>query len=202
MVQVAEIDFHVSGDYGGVGVSRFRFTRQDSTGITVSDCNLAAAAAKAIFAAAVSYIPSVVGWTCQPQVNIYEVSTGLVDAPLFLTTIPATAQGSASGTWAAGSGCRINWKTSTVHGRRLMRGALYLVPLAAAGFGSTGAVLSTARTAIDAACATYLTAMAGGQLYPVVWSRPAKGTFSGGTTGIITAGISSPTPSSLRSRRS
>lgn len=201
MPQVAEIEYIVSGDYGGVGVSRFRFTRRDSTAITGADVNAVAASARKIFLAAAPYIPSVVGWTCQAIANVYDVDSALVQGPLSISSLPATAQGSASGTWAAGSGCRVNWKTSTIRGRRMLRGATYLIPLAAGGFGSTGAVLSTARSAIDAACATYINELTTAQLYPVVWHRPLKGQTSGGMTGVIFAGLSSPTPSSLRSRR-
>lgn len=201
MPQVGEIAWHVQGDIGGIGVSRFRFTRQDAGNITGSDCNAAAAATRGVLAAATAYTPTAVSWTCQAQVNIYDSATGLVTGPLVISSIPTTVSGSASGNYGAGTGGRLNWKTSTLSGRRLLRGATFIVPFAAAGFAANGSVAAAAITAVNSAAATYLTAMTTAVLYPVVWHRPLKGTTAGGVTGIVYAGTLSATPAGLRSRR-
>jgi hypothetical protein len=99
-------------------------------------------------------------------------------------------------------GARVNWKTSTLHGRRLIKGATFLVPLAGVGFGTDGSISPGLKSALDNGAASYLTAMTGATLYPVVWHRPAKGATSGGLDGIVFAGITSLTPAGLRSRRS
>lgn len=202
MTQIAEIDWHVSGDIGGTGVSRFRFIRQNAGDITGADVNSAAAASRGVLASVSAYTPSGVTWSCQPQVNIYTVDTGLVVPPLVITSVPTNVSGAASGSWGAGVGGRLNWKTSTLAGRRLLKGATFLVPFAAAGFAAGGGVASAAQTAVNGAAATYLTALTTALLYPVIWHRPPKGTFAGGVAGIIVTGILSPVPAGLRSRRS
>lgn len=198
---VGEIDWHVAGDIGGVGVSRFRFTRQDAGPITGADVNAAAAASHGLFVAAAPYIPTVISWTCQSVCNVYDVATGLVQGPLPVTSVPTTVPGSGGVNFSAGTGGRVNWKTSTLRGRRLMRGTTYLVPLSSAAFTTTGGIGNTVANPISTAATAYLTALTTATLYGVVWHRPLKGQSSGGQTGILYAGLLSNTPSTLRSRR-
>ncbi len=202
MPEVAEIAWHVSGDIGQVGVTRFRFTRQDAASVTGADCNAAAAATKLVIAAGTAYYPSSITWTCDPEVRIYESDSGAVVPPLGITTIPAPIVGGGSSSHGAGLGLRINWKTSTLSGRRLIKGASYLVPMGQAVYGGDGSIAASVTTAIGTGCASYLTAMTTAALYPVVWHRPKKGTTTGGLTGIVFAGVASNTPAGLRSRRS
>lgn len=201
MPEVGELAFHVAGDIGGTGISRFRFTRQDAASITGTDCNAAAAAAKGMLSTLAAWFPNAITWTCVPQVNVYDSSTGLVSGPLVVSSLPAVVGGSAGTTFGAGLGARVNWKTSTLHGRRLMKGATFLVPFGTAAFSSAGAVSSTAVNSVTTAATAYLTAMTAAALYPVVWHRPPKGTTAGGQTGIIYAGVCSSVPAGLRSRR-
>lgn len=200
-MQVGEIMWHVQGDIGGVGVSRLRFVRQDSAAILGADCNAAAAATHGLFAAAGAYTPNVVSWACQPQVDIYDSASGIVAGPLVVTSLPSPVTGTGGANFAAGTGARLNWKTSTLSGRRLLKGALYLVPFATTAMTTSGGISSAMQTAMNNAANAYLIAMEAALLYPVVWHRPAKGASSGGLTGGIYAGILSATPSSLRTRR-
>ncbi len=202
MGQVGEIQYHVQGDVGGIGVSRFRFVRQDAGNITGSDANAAAAAARGLFNALTAQTPAAVTWVCGAQVNIYDSASGLVQGPLVVTSLPGTVTGSASGNYPAGMGIRVNWKTSTPVGRRLLRGATFIVPMASAAFTSTGAVSPAIVSSVNGAAAAYLTAMTTATLYPVVWHRPRKGQTSGGVTGIVFSGVASAVPAGLRTRRS
>jgi hypothetical protein len=202
VAQIAEISWHVAGDIGGVGVSRFWFVRQDAASITGSNANAAAAASRLVLNGAAGVIPSPITWTCDPQVNIYESTSGLVQGPLVLSSVPAAVAGSGGSNFPAGTGARVNWKTATLQGRRLIRGAVFIVPLAGVAFGANGSLQATQVSNINAGAASYLTAMTTALLYPVVWHRPAKATFTGGTYGIVFAGITSSTPAGLRSRRS
>lgn len=201
-MQVGEVAFHVQGDIGGTGISRFRFVRQDSAAITGTDCNAVAAAAKSMLNALVAYIPTSVTWTCQGQVNVYDVASGLVQGPLVVGSLPATVTGTGGVQFGAGLGARINWKTSTLSGRRLLKGATFVVPFASAGYAASGGILAAALTAGNTAAGGYLTALTTAALYPVIWHRPPKGTHTGGVTGIVYAGIMSAVPAGLRSRRS
>jgi hypothetical protein len=202
MPQIASIQWQVAGDIGGQGVATLRFIRQDAASITGADCNAAAAAAHNIFAAAVASTPVDVTWSCLTQVDIYDSITGAVAGPLTVNSVPAPVVGTASGNYSAGTGARINWKTSTLQGRRLMRGALYIIPLAGPGYTANGSVSSGIVTALNGGAGAYLTAMTSASLYPVIWHRPPKGTHAGGTTGIVYAAVTSTVPAGLRSRRS
>jgi hypothetical protein len=139
---------------------------------------------------------------CSPLANVYDSSSGLVQGPLTVTSLPATVTGSASGSYGGGTGCRINWKTSTLNGRRLLRGATYFVPMGNNAYTGQGGISPVIAGNLTAAATTYLTAMTTALLYPVVWHRPPKKTFTGGVYGIVTAGVCSTTPAGLRSRRS
>lgn len=201
MTQIAEIGWRVQGDVGGAGISRFRFTRQDSAAITVADCTAAANASKGILSAIASSSPTTITWLCVAQVNVYDYQTGLVQSPLTITSPPSGVTGSASGNYAAGTGARLNWKTATVSGRRLLKGSTFLVPLAQNGYAGTGTVGGALQTTINAAAATYLTAMQTALLVPVIWHRPATGTSSGGMVGGITTAATGSQVCGLRSRR-
>lgn len=202
MPQLGEIMYNVQGDIGGQGVSRFRFVRQNAGNISGADANAAAAAARLLLNAAAGVLPSAVTWTCNAQCNIYDSASGLVQGPLIITSLPATVTGSGGTNWAAGVGARVNWKTSTLQGRRLIRGATFVIPLAGGAFGPGGSLQASQITALNAGAAAYLNAMTTALLYPVIWHRPAKGSLTGGTTGIVFAGTTSSVPSGLRSRRS
>ena len=201
MPQVAEIAWHISGDMGGLGVSRLRFIRQNAGNILGADVNAAAAASFGLFNAAKAATPSGMTWAIDPQVNVYDSDTGLVQGPMVISSMPSNVGGTGGNNWAAGVGARINWKTSTVQGRRLMKGATYIVPLGALQFVTGGGVSPGFVTSMNTAAAAYLTAMTTALLYPVVWHRPPKGTHTGGLTGIVFSGVCSTVPASLRSRR-
>jgi hypothetical protein len=142
-----------------------------------------------------------VNWTCQAQVDVYDVNTGVVQGPLLITALPATVTGTGAGNYPAGTGGRLNWKTSTLVGRRLLKGSLFMVPFAPTAYAGTGSITTAVASALNTAATTYLNALTSATLYPVIWHRPAKGATSGGLTGIVYAGVMSNTPASLRSRR-
>jgi hypothetical protein len=202
MSQIAELQINVSGDIGGIGVSRLRFVRQDAASITGVDCNAAAAAAMAMVNSMKTYIPTFVTWALNPEVHLYDIASGLVAPPLSVTTVPGSVTGVGGSTAIAGIGARLNWHTSTMVGRRILRGAFFWVPLASGMASSTGAVSGSVQTAVNGSSATYVNAMTTAMLYPVVWHRPAKGASTGGMMGIITSGSCSAVPAGLRSRRS
>lgn len=202
MAQVAEIAWNVDGDIGGIGVSRFRFCRQDSADFTGADIEAAANATQNVLGAATAYTPSGITWTCNPEVNVYDAATGLVAPPWVITAVPSPITGLGSGGHGAGLGARINWKTDTISNRRLIKGATYIVPLASAAFDSGGGVAAAVQTGLNTGTTAYLAAMAAASLNAMIWHRPKKGTTSGGITGVVIVGRCSPTPAGLRSRRS
>jgi hypothetical protein len=198
---VNEVKVLVQGDIGGVGVSRWRFIRNDAGVTTVADCNAAGAAVKAFYSSAQNY-PSAITFAVQATVEMFDIGSGLVQGSLVMTTVPAVVPGGAGGAYAAGTGLRINWKTSQIVGRRLLRGATFLVPTGSTAFASNGAVATTYQATVQSAATAYVAAMQTANLVPVVWHRPPVHTTSGGVVGVITGGTVSGTPAGLRSRRS
>ena len=197
---VAEVEVTVSGDIGGLGVSRFRFIRNDAGVLTVADCNAAGAAIRSFLQGA-NFYPNSVSWVIQGTVNLFEIDSALVQGSITMSSIPAAVPGTASGNYPAGMGARVNWKTSQVHGRRLMRGCTFLVPFTTTAYTGQGALTATCSGQVTGAANGYVTAMAAANLVPVVWHRPLKGTTSGGVIGNITGASVPTTPAGLRSRR-
>lgn len=198
---VNEVSATIQGDIGGKGISRFRFIRNDAGVTTVADCNAAGAAVRQ-FLLACGLKPSDVTWTVNPTVEMFDVGSALVQGALTMTTIPANVVGTDAGNYAAGIGVRVNWKTNTIVGRRMLKGCTFLVPMASSVFSASGAVGSGTLTSAGTAAGAYVGALQAANLVPVVWHRPAKGTTAGGQVGVIQAWNVSTTPAGLRSRRS
>lgn len=201
MVQIGSISWQVNGDIGQQGVSRFRFMRQDAAAITVADCNAAAAASQFIPGEASTWTPSDVTWSCNPEVEIYDMASGLVQPPLVIGVVPTAIPGAMAGNYAGGNGARINWRTMTIKGRRFIRGATYVVPLAGTAFSGNGSLSSGFVTGMTGSANTMLTHFAAAALDFVVWSRPLKGATVGGVAGIVITGTVPTRPATLRSRR-
>lgn len=197
---VNEVQVRFSGDVGGIGLSRFRFIRNDAGVTTVADCNAAGAAVRA-FLGTLSYWPTGLSVAVQAQVPMYDIGSALVQGYLTMTSIPSNIAGSSSGSYGAGLGLRVNWKTNTISGRRMLKGASYLVPVSSGAFSGNGGVNSVIANQMTGAATTYINAMTTANLVPVIWHRPLVGETSGGIVGVITSGITSLTPSGLRSRR-
>lgn len=202
MSQLGTISWQVTGDIGGLGVSRFRFTRQDSGTLTGPDCDAVAAASHALLNSAAAYVPGSITWSCSPIVDIADHITGLVAPGLPITTLPAPVVGLGSSGHGAGLGARINWHTDTISGRRLIKGATFLVPFTSSAFGGDGGFAGGVTSTVTTAAMAYLAALAAANCSPMIWHRPPKGTHTGGLTGVIFAGQCSATPAGLRSRRS
>jgi hypothetical protein len=201
-VVIATVSALFSGDVGGLGISRFRFQRQDATPPTVTDCNTAGAAVRAFIQAYSLYWPNNLVIAVQPVVDLNLEDTGLVQGSLTMSAIPSVFTGSATGSYAGGTGARVDWLTNSLHGRRLIQGSTRLVPMSSQAFTASGGVTSGFVTASNAAAATYLASNGGGAIEYIVWHRPPAHTFAGGAVGLITGARTQSTASGLRSRRS
>jgi hypothetical protein len=198
---VGEVKALFTGDIGAQGVSRFRFMRSDAASIGIPDANAACVAVRAMFNT-LSMYPSTLTVAVQPLVETFDVGSALVDGSVVASSSLTPITGTQSSAYAAGIGARLNWHTATIQGRRLLRGATYVVPLASGAFSSTGALSGAIVSQLTGAATTYLAALTTAQLQAVVWHRPAKGMTAGGAAGPIVNGVCSATPSGLRSRRS
>ena len=201
MVDIGAITVTQAGDVGGIGQSKFWFQRVDATTPLVADCNAAAAAVHGLYNSVKGDLASTITWTFLGVVDLVDHATAAPQGVVALSSVPATVPGTAGGSYPGGVGGRLNWKTPSVHGRRYIRGCTFFTPMPAAEYTGSGALGSGVISDFNTAAAAYIAAMAAANLDPIIWHRPPKGTFSGGAVGLITAGIMSSTPASLRSRR-
>jgi hypothetical protein len=193
---------NVQGDIGAQGVSRMHFVRQDATVPTITDCNAAAAAWKALWSSQGANMPTGITWVWQGQVTIIDIDSAELQSIVQMGVIPTQLAGASATAYPAGNGIRIDWLTATVHNRRFMRAANFLVPLCGNAYAAQGNISSTAQSAVLTACGTFLAAMNTAALSLVAYGRPAAGQTTGGHVGVVT-GYRVPTaPASLRSRRS
>lgn len=196
---IAQVDS--SSDIGGVGINRYYL---DGGAVAFSDTVLGAWAILImdIYTAISAVVPGSVTYTFQPTVKIVEATSGGLITEVLPSAVPSPVVGEGTSGYAGGSGARVYWHTGTVHGRRFIRGATYLTPLASAAYDSSGGIASSVVTTIQGAAEAYVAAAALVGGLPVIWHRPLKGATTGGVTGQIVAASVSQQPGSLRSRRS
>lgn len=201
MVSVVQTEVTVQGDIGGVGISRFTWNKVDATAPTDSDCDLAASAAAALFTAAAGVIPPNISWSVNPVFKQHNAVTGALETELTAFTLPADVVGTGTADYAAGVGMRIFWHTATVVNRRLVRGALFLVPVSKDAYAADGSLTAGSTEGTAGAANDYIATMEAGGLQPLIWSRPTTKTSADGFATSVTAATVSRTPAGLRSRR-
>jgi hypothetical protein len=109
----------------------------------------------------------------------------------------ATIAGSGAGsTYAAGVGMGVDWLTTTLHGRRRIRGRTYIVPLSPGNFDTDGTIYNPTAASV-LTDATFMLSSAPGAF--VIWHRPVGG--SGGVSAPITSAVVPDKVSWLKSRR-
>lgn len=191
----------ISADIGGVGINRFYMNTGLSGPPTPTELTGWAEAILFLYNAGAAVIPDSVLFTIQPVVKVVDDESGALITELPIPTPPAPIAGTGSSGYAAGSGIRLYWHTGTISGRRFIRGATYITPLASAAYDSNGGISSVVVSTFTTAGASYLTAMGGVGGAPTIWHRPAKGTHTGGISGTIVSCTATQQPGSLRSRR-
>lgn len=192
---------NVQGDLGGTGISRFHVKRIDETMPSPADSSAAAAAVHAFYSAINQFIPASTQWVFPTSVQLVDEATSELQGYMNVPVVPATVTGTASGSYPAGNGARVDWLTATIRNRRLMRAATFVVPLGSNAYTGTGGVSSVVGASISGAATSLLGAMLTANLTLLAYHRPAKGTFTGGLSATVTANRVPLTPATLRSRR-
>jgi hypothetical protein len=177
----------------GPSVSTFHFL-----GDVVNEPVALAAAVRAFFAGLVATIPNDVTVSFAPEFTIHDVATGTLigTAPV---TPPAAVVGTATGSWAAGAGVRIDWLTAYIRNGRRVRGRTFIVPAGGGSYGTDGRVLPALITSGNAAADTFRdAALAAGNPF-AVWSRPTASLP--GAIFPVTDGATSGLVATLRGRK-
>jgi hypothetical protein len=172
VAQVAIVRTAWAGTTGGPGLTQHAI--EDATGaeLTVAQCQTAVNAVRAFWDTIKAYIPNEVTLTVLPTVDIYGYITATLVGSHTVGVAPATVQGTDAGSYAMASGLKVNLQTEVIAFGRRIRGATYIVPGGSSTFNTSGQAATAAKTAIDAAGATLLTALATGGINLKVWSRP------------------------------
>jgi hypothetical protein len=108
-----------------------------------------------------------------------------------------TQIGTGTGAYAAGTGGFVIWNTSTIVGKRRLKGRTFLCPLSVASYEGNGTLLDATRASIENA------ANALAPTTPLqVWHRPTTPGGSNGTSAAVVNAQVKDQVTSLRSRRS
>jgi len=145
----------------------------DVTGVpmTVAQVQASVNAVRAFWDTVKTLIPNEVTLTVLPTVDLYDSASNALVASSTATTAPAVVVGTDAGAYAMAAGVKANLQTTDIAFGRRVRGSIYIVPAGTSAYTITGTVSTSAKTAIDGAGATLITALntAGVALY--VWSR-------------------------------
>lgn len=133
-----------------------------------------AAALRAFLNTFAAQYPPGTSWSFPSESATINPSTGEVTQWNVLTP-PATINGSASGSYAAGVGFRVDWLSTGIQNGRRVKGRTYIVP--AVTFESNGTVTESVRTSALTAAGNLITALntAGHDL--VVYSKVAQAAY-------------------------
>lgn len=202
MATIHKIQWSVSGDVGGVGVSRFWVENAAHTLLSSGECDTAGAAISGFFDTLRPYFPSSITWSPESPIEGYDVATAIPVGITGYGSVPAAKTGSDGSHYGAGLGARINLATGIVVGRRFLRGALMFVPLGSASYNAAdGSVSLATQAAIQGAYAAMDATLVAAGLQFQVWHRPKPiGSGTGVAYSVSQVSVSK-TPAGLRSRR-
>ena len=146
------------------------------------------------------FIPNGATIKVQRTYQVLDSISGVMSLEADMGTDPAvTTSGAAANTaYAAPVGCIVNWNTGLFNdlGHRI-RGRTYVVPLTGNAFEGNGTLTSTFQSATQTAA----TAAVGGTGGLSVWTRPPKGTHTGGRISVVTSATVPDKSCVLRTRR-
>lgn len=139
--------------------------------------------------------PPGLSWTVPAAGDTLDSVTGGILGSWTATGAASVNANGTAGPYAAGVGCRIFWNTTTVVGRRRLRGSTFMVPLLGSTYDSNGTInagpLSTIQTAANALVASGVPWQ--------VWHRPRN--QAGGVVDAFNGAIVPDRVATLRSRR-
>jgi hypothetical protein len=163
-----------------------------------SDSTAAIAAVHALLVGCANAFSTTVAMQVQPAVEVVEATTGALIGIVPGTPV-ANVAGTSAGNVLTAEGPLLQWFTSTVVGRRILRGRTFLTPSSSGALDTNGTVLAAVTGPLIAAANTYI---AHSPEQPVIWHRPVPfGTGANGVAAVIVATGSPSKVAVLRSRR-
>lgn len=189
---ISQVTFVWTGWSGAPGYTSFYVDTGD-----VADAQLVANAGRAFFQAIRGELPTEVTIQCRGDFRVMDAATGNLVGINVLTTTPAAVTGAGNATFAAPSGCTVNWLTNSPAAHRLRTGRTYLVPLGSNAYQNDGTLVEADKAALQAAAAAFVTACT---THLVIWKRPISG--AGGLAAAVVGARINDRVAMLRSRRS
>ena len=150
---------------------------------------------KAFFTAIKALFPASLTWQVPVSGDTIDDASGRVNGT-WADAAGGIVTSTGSGIWAQGTGMMVRWDTSAIHNGRRVKGRTFLCPMFGSAFQTDGTIIdayvATVHTAADAL-------VAGGDAK--IFTRPPKGTFSGGSSAVLSGALAEDRVTSLRSRR-
>lgn len=169
-----------------------------------SNLQAAADAIRVFFNNRAALLPNEVTVTFDSTVDVLDPSTGTLVGSQPVTS-PALVTGSGTGTWAAGSGVRLDWLTDGFLAGRRVKGRTFLVPAVGGAFGTDGRVLQTQVAATNGSAGTLISALAANSTALGIWARPFDGSSEAppraGSFHVVTGASASSLAATLRGRK-
>jgi hypothetical protein len=166
MARIFQVTYRWTGFPGATGFTNFYF---QATAGDSFEALAVATQSRVFFSGIASILPSNVNIDCQTDVRLIEDSNGDL-TNIFtvsgLTQVKGT--GGPAGYAGASGGC-VDWLTGAIHGKHLMVGRTFVVPLVGGAYENNGTLTPGTVTTLATAAETFRTQA--GPLFGV-WGRP------------------------------
>jgi hypothetical protein len=168
MARIMQVTWQWSGTSGGAGFTNLYFQSTVGDPAEALEC---ANKSRVLFQGMTAHLPDPVLISLNSDVRLIEDTTGdLVNIFTVVGPSPVQGIGGTAGFAGASGGC-VDWLTGVIHGKHLMVGRTFFVPLTADSYSSSGALTPQTVTAIGTAAESMRT----GTGAPFgVWGRPRK----------------------------
>jgi hypothetical protein len=129
-----------------------------------------------MFEAIKAYIPAAININFPGEMTLH-TDDGVLIGTEVVSPAPAIVDCAGSSVYAAPTGARISWETSSIVAGRRVRGKTFLVPLVATVYEADGTLAAAFRTNLQTAANNMLAALTTAGQNLVVWS-PTTSTIS------------------------
>jgi len=150
---------------------------------------------KTFFTSIQSLFPAGLTWAVPGNGDLLDDATGILTGVWINTGGGGTVSASGAAAHAAGVGAYVNWRTSTVIGRRRLMGRTFLAPLMNSAYDAQGTIVAANLTTLQTAANALVTAG-----HTRIWHRPDS-SHTGGIAQVPAAATVPDQVTSLRTRR-
>lgn len=188
----------LDGFVGAPGLMQLRFQGGTPGVFSQADATAAIAAVRAFLDAIKSGVQGGVGMYVQSDVEVIDWTTGDLQSVVSGTGVTLVL-GTGTTNALVAMGPLVQWRTSTVVGKRMLRGRTFIVPSSSSAIGVSGLVTAAVITALSNGGSALIATAA---VTLSIWHRPNPlADAPVGTVGAVVSCTVPPKVSVLRSRR-